>query len=215
MESKQIPGHRQYQITSDGVITRTTGARKANTPIRRSFHKVRGHEYPNGYYYVTILSHDFLLPTGEIIDCPCLKPIAVHRLLCLTFIDKPSPKHTWVNHKDGNKINNNIDNIEWTTVSQNIKHAFDTGLKVAKKGAEHHLFGKHHSPRTKAAMSEAKIGRKHPKYKGDYIANFKRFESALAAGKYLNVASKTISARCNNPKWKIKGFYFIPKQPLI
>jgi hypothetical protein len=52
----------------------------------------------------------------------------LHRLVASHFIvneqDKPE-----VNHKDGNKLNNTIDNLEWCTRSENELHAYETGLK--------------------------------------------------------------------------------------
>lgn len=42
-----------------------------------------------------------------------------------------------INHKNGNKKDNNIDNLEYCTRSYNIKHAYDNGLKFAPKGKEH------------------------------------------------------------------------------
>ena len=55
------------------------------------------------------------------------KGFKVHRLVaelfCKNFLDKPE-----VNHKDGIKINNHYSNLEWVTHSENIQHAWDTGL---------------------------------------------------------------------------------------
>lgn len=51
----------------------------------------------------------------------------VHRLVAITFLDNPEDKEQ-VNHKDGNKKNNHISNLEWASRQENMKHAFDTGL---------------------------------------------------------------------------------------
>lgn len=52
---------------------------------------------------------------------------AIHRLVAQHFIPNTYNK-PYVNHKDGNKFNNHIDNLEWATFSENNKHAVDTGL---------------------------------------------------------------------------------------
>lgn len=54
----------------------------------------------------------------------------VHRLIARAFIPNPK-KRPEVNHKDGNKKNNVVSNLEWATVSENRFHAFRTGLQKA------------------------------------------------------------------------------------
>lgn len=61
---------------------------------------------------------------------------AVHVLIAETFLDKPSGKKC-VNHKDGNKENNNVENLEWVTVSENALHAHRNGLSHVYQGSEH------------------------------------------------------------------------------
>lgn len=51
-----------------------------------------------------------------------------HRLVALTFIPTSNTK-LQVNHKDGNKANNKVDNLEWCTQSENMLHAYRTGLE--------------------------------------------------------------------------------------
>ena len=59
------------------------------------------------------------------------KDFSIHRIVACTFIENHN-NILEVNHKDGNKLNNRVDNLEWITKSENIKHAFNIGLKSSK-----------------------------------------------------------------------------------
>ena len=191
-----IPQYPEHSISEDGLTILNFHGRN----ITQGKQVMKGKE--TGYIYCTMLAHDYSYN----------KRVAVHRLVAFAWLpDPPTKKHVWINHKDGNKANNHADNLEWSTISQNIQHKFDTGLYTTPKGKEHWMYGHKASAATKNQMSIKKMGAKHPKFKGYYIANFKRFESANQAGKALNVSGKCITARCNNPKFKEKGYYFIPK----
>lgn len=62
----------------------------------------------------------------------------VHRLVAEAFIPNPEGKET-VNHIDGNKENNNVDNLEWADRHEQMLHAYKHNLKMPMRGAENPL----------------------------------------------------------------------------
>lgn len=58
------------------------------------------------------------------------KKYPVHRLVATNFLDTPTnPDRKYVNHKDGDKSNNHMNNLEWVTASENVAHAIKLGLR--------------------------------------------------------------------------------------
>lgn len=56
------------------------------------------------------------------------KSYRIHRLIAYTFLENPDNKNI-VNHKDGNKLNNKVENLEWCTQQENVIHSFESGLR--------------------------------------------------------------------------------------
>lgn len=115
---KYIPGYEGYQASNLGEIRSIDrniaypngGVRFLHGCLRKP------HISHNGYYRLKLcISGD----SGMHV---------VHRLVAQTFIPNPLNKPQ-INHKDGNKLNNCVDNLEWCTAKENNTHAIDTGLK--------------------------------------------------------------------------------------
>ena len=106
----------------------------------------------------------------------------IHRLVAKMFIDNPLNKLV-VNHKDGNKANNIVENLEWMTRSENDLHKYKIGLATPKKGISHH-----NSKLIDSDTIEIK-------------SMLKSFNCVEIAKKF-NVHRKTISDIKNNKTWK-------------
>ena len=122
----------------------------------------------------------------------------IHRLVAEYWLNSHDSKQTIVKHKDGNTLNNKAFNLQWISRSE---------LKRKGNGR----FGIKHSTQAKHNISNALKGANHPKFKGQFICEFKAFDSATQAAKASKIATLTVIRRCFNEKWKTKGWYFVPK----
>lgn len=109
---------------------------------------------------------------------------SVHRLLALSCIKNPENKPE-INHKNGIKTDNSIENLEWCTGSENQIHAIQMGLKVSQKRGEH---------------SQAR------KIKCDTLDMI--FDCIKDCADTLNVDKTNIWKVCNNYLTHAKGFSF-------
>jgi hypothetical protein len=132
----------------------------------------------------------------------------VHRLVAERFIPNPEGKSD-VNHLDGNKANNDVCNLAWCTKSENTRHAYATGLMKAKRGPEHHRYGKTHSTETKTKLSAAKLGENHPKFSGWYVTPAGSFPSAQSAAGALGTYAKKVDRWCKSGQHKAEGYDFL------
>lgn len=104
-----------YQVSSIGNVKRILFI---NNKVTKPKERMIRTYTTNGYKMVDLCKQ------GKYKRC------LVHRLVATAFIDNPLQKQQ-VNHKDGNKSNNTVDNLEWCTQSENMKHAYKIGLKTS------------------------------------------------------------------------------------
>lgn len=117
------------------------------------------------------------------------KQFYIHMLLLTYFGSKrPSRFHT-PNHKDGNKSNNTLSNLEWLTPAEQQIHAYTTGLHVGVgvKGSKNHL----------TKYTEQQILEIRAMWDGNYTT-----KSYTALGTLFNIPSSTIAKIIRRTNWK-------------
>lgn len=114
---KTIEDFPEYEVSNLGRIkskTRLVGHNYGGKAVREArLKKIRVNSV--GYNSVG------LMKDGKVVN------IATHRLIAKALIPNPDNKPQ-VNHKDGNKLNNSLENLEWVTPYENIWHGINTGL---------------------------------------------------------------------------------------
>jgi len=118
-----IPGFEGiYAVNSNGSIWSYQRKSKTGRPSKGQWLKPR----LAGRKYLTVS----LRSPGE----RYAKSYFIHRLVLMAFEGKPNNPKVQCNHIDGNKLNNKLDNLEWTTSSGNRKHAWENGLIKQTEG---------------------------------------------------------------------------------
>ena len=135
-----------YKIDENGNVFSVRNNKFLNTTV-----------LPSGYEYVHLCNGN-----GK------TKLLRVHRLVAEAFIQNPNDLPQ-VNHKDGNKLNNSVENLEWCTNLENMRHSIETGLRTVKG---------ENNPSAKLTAKDVENIRK------EYIPKSKEFGTVALARKY-------------------------------
>lgn len=167
-EWKPIDGYEGYLISNLGrVKSLKRGREMILEPIRDAHGYLRVNLYKDGVRHL----------------------LKIHRLMATTFINNPDGLPQ-VNHKDGNKENNSVENLEWVTESQNTQHAWDNGLCSPPRGEQN---GQH-----KLTQNDVDEIRR------SYIKGNLMFGGKALAKKY-GVSETEISRIINNTRWNVNS----------
>ena len=104
---KQAYGFPEYRVTRDGQVIGKRGKVMKGCIDRSGYREVILSYYPNFQ-----------------------KQVLVHRLVLSTFAPIENMESYDVNHKNGNKLDNRLENLEWCTRSENVKHSYKNGLQA-------------------------------------------------------------------------------------
>lgn len=180
---KDIKGYEGlYQVSNLGRIKslkRKTNNGSCNDDTILNFYKV------SKGYYATGLSKNGKTKLG-----------LIHRLVAQAFIPNPENKPQ-VNHINGVKTDNRIENLEWCTSRENTIHAFNNKLKIINKGKDNPMYGRY----GKNANRSIKVNQY------DLTGNFiKCYDSIREAAKENNINESNISSVCAGRKNKAGNY---------
>ena len=153
---KLIPGYQPYEVSDLGRLRRN--GKILSTPIAKCGYKRK---------YLKDIR----------------KNLWIHRAIAICFVPNPH-LHPVVNHLDGNKLNNAINNLEWCTYSRNMQHAVDSHLKSIVQGSQ--------CGRSKLTETDVSI----------VLDSLKAGYTQSSIASYFGVNQSTISLIKNGKNWK-------------
>lgn len=170
-----IPGYSDYLIETDGRIFSKKTKKWMKAQIGA-----------NGYYGLELANEK-----GR-------KRLNVHRLVALTYI--PNPLNLlYVNHKDENKLNNNVSNLEWCTAKYNMNYGTLQARRIANTDYTKEIY------KIVAVENGKKVSIPVLMYNkaGDFIGSF---ESAKEAGRVTSINAGHISECCKKKRKSAGGY---------
>ena len=120
LENRSYKVYKNGKIVANPYVVSDSSGRKRHFKERELTPTKRG----SGYYMINLGGRTNL------------EKWAVHRLVAEVWLDRPEGK-TQINHIDGNKGNNSVSNLEWVTRSENMQHAWETGLCTKNNRAKY------------------------------------------------------------------------------
>lgn len=175
VKKSSIPEHEGiYEIHTNGLVWSIKKGRYLANPKNKT-----------RYHFITLLNN------GK------RSYHTVHRIVANAFIPNPENKPQ-INHINGLKNDNRVENLEWCNASENCLHFIRIGVRKIKSGSENALFGR------KGHLSNKKRSVK----KIDFITGeeLKVYPTLTLAAKDNNVVPSAISNCCNGSSKKCAGF---------
>lgn len=178
---KSIINYPNYQISDLGRIRGTNHTKGKDYRYKKTVVNSK-----SGYEYCAVQKEDKV------------KNFTVHRIVAIHFIPNPVNLPE-VNHKDGNKLNNKFDNLEWVTKAENKRHANANG------------FWKHTDKHKTAMVKYNKKNKSKVVLQFDLTGNLMAEHSSTEeAAKSVNASQGNVANCCNGKQYykTVKGFIF-------
>jgi hypothetical protein len=183
---KTIPNFENYEVSNIGNVKRKEGLsvnkrnKVSETILNKRYDK-------DGYLRVNIR------------DGYTRKTKSIHRLVCNAFIPNPENK-LQINHKNGIKDDNRVENLEWCTNSENMKHTFE---KLNNK-----IWSSLSGTENEKVLVKEKIKKSLSCREVECIETGEIFYSASEAGRVKNLSSSIIYKCCSGKTSNYNGFHW-------